>query len=190
MRTRCEFQIWSRSGCFWGNCTQWGLGTGTNLLLSGLECSTPELPLEATLWPTSDTVRSGQLVGKKLTTRHWQTSYFFAIFLRPDIIHGKLFQNTRILEVDYAQGRDIPPGYTGQIVETLQAWVNSCDSVSNCIEMQIKYANAEKSKRLLNKERVEQDVSIFWFLIITIIYSMIYLIFLAIPHSSLIWRRC
>lgn len=61
--------------------------------------------------------------------------------------------------MDYAQGRDIPPGYTGQIVETLQAWVNSCDSVSNCIEMQIKYANAEKSKRLINKERVEQDVS-------------------------------
>lgn len=83
-------------------------------------------------------------------------------FFCADIIHGKLFQNTRVLEVDYAQGRDIPPGYTSQIVETLQAWVNSCDSVSNCIDMQIKYANAEKSKRILNKERVEQDVSIFY----------------------------
>lgn len=82
------------------------------------------------------------------------------LFLSPsDIIHGKLFQNTRILEVDYAQGRDIPPGYTGKIVETLQAWVNSCDSVSNCIDMQIKYANGEKAKRLYNKERIEQEVS-------------------------------
>ncbi|XP_017016847.1 COP9 signalosome complex subunit 7 [Drosophila kikkawai] len=88
--------------------------------------------------------------------RHLEDIIIEAIYA--DIIHGKLFQNTRILEVDYAQGRDIPPGYTGQIVETLQAWVNSCDSVSNCIEMQIKYANAEKSKRLLNKERVEQDL--------------------------------
>jgi len=79
--------------------------------------------------------------------------------LSTDIIHGKLFQNTRILEVDYAQGRDIPPGYTGKIVETLQAWVNSCDGVSNCIDMQIKYANTEKAKRLYNKERIEQEVS-------------------------------
>lgn len=61
--------------------------------------------------------------------------------------------------MDYAQGRDIPPGYTGKIVETLQAWVNSCDSVSNCIDMQIKYANGEKAKRLYNKERIEQEVS-------------------------------
>lgn len=84
---------------------------------------------------------------------------YLPLWLFADIIHGKLFQNTRILEVDYAQGRDIPPGYTGKIVETLQAWVNSCDSVSNCIDMQIKYANAEKAKRLYNKERIEQEVS-------------------------------
>ncbi|XP_033252311.1 COP9 signalosome complex subunit 7-like [Drosophila miranda] len=75
-----------------------------------------------------------------------------------DIIHGKLFQNTRILEVEYAQGRDIPPGNTGKIVEILQAWFNSCDGVSSCIENQIKYANSEKSKRLFNKDRVEQDL--------------------------------
>ncbi|KAH8402164.1 hypothetical protein KR009_010261 [Drosophila setifemur] len=88
--------------------------------------------------------------------RHLEDIIIEAIYA--DIIHGKLFQNTRVLEVDYAQGRDIPPGYTCQIVETLQAWVNSCDTVSNCIEMQIKFANAEKSKRMMNKERVEQDL--------------------------------
>ncbi|KAH8403795.1 hypothetical protein KR215_002817, partial [Drosophila sulfurigaster] len=87
--------------------------------------------------------------------RHLEDIIIEAIYA--DIIHGKLFQNTRILEVDYAQGRDIPPGYTGKIVETLQAWVNSCDGVSNCIDMQIKYANTEKAKRLYNKERIEQE---------------------------------
>ncbi|XP_060657524.1 COP9 signalosome complex subunit 7 [Drosophila sulfurigaster albostrigata] len=88
--------------------------------------------------------------------RHLEDIIIEAIYA--DIIHGKLFQNTRILEVDYAQGRDIPPGYTGKIVETLQAWVNSCDGVSNCIDMQIKYANTEKAKRLYNKERIEQEL--------------------------------
>ncbi|EDW31614.1 GL11218 [Drosophila persimilis] len=88
--------------------------------------------------------------------RHLEDIIIEAIYA--DIIHGKLFQNTRILEVEYAQGRDIPPGNTGKIVETLQAWVNSCDGVSSCIENQIKYANSEKSKRLFNKDRVEQDL--------------------------------
>ncbi|TDG39791.1 hypothetical protein AWZ03_013785 [Drosophila navojoa] len=88
--------------------------------------------------------------------RHLEDIIIEAIYA--DIIHGKLFQNTRILEVDYAQGRDIPPGYTGKIVETLQAWVNSCDSVSNCIDMQIKYANGEKAKRLYNRDRIEQEL--------------------------------
>ncbi|XP_034141044.1 COP9 signalosome complex subunit 7 isoform X1 [Drosophila guanche] len=88
--------------------------------------------------------------------RHLEDIIIEAIYA--DIIHGKLFQNTRILEVEYAQGRDIPPGNTGKIVETLQAWVNSCDGVSSCIENQIKYANAEKSKRLFNKDRVEKDL--------------------------------
>ncbi|XP_068146167.1 COP9 signalosome complex subunit 7 [Drosophila tropicalis] len=88
--------------------------------------------------------------------RHLEDIIIEAIYA--DIIHGKLFQNTRILEVDYAQGRDIPPGYTGKIVETLQAWVNSCDGVSNGIDMQIKYANMEKAKRLSNKERIEFEL--------------------------------
>ncbi|XP_030387126.1 COP9 signalosome complex subunit 7 [Scaptodrosophila lebanonensis] len=88
--------------------------------------------------------------------RHLEDIIIEAIYA--DIIHAKLFQNTRILEVDYAQGRDIPPGYTSKIAETLQAWVNSCDGVSNCIDMQIKYANAEKAKRLFNKERIEHEL--------------------------------
>lgn len=75
-----------------------------------------------------------------------------------DIIHGKLFQNNRFLEIDYAQGRDIPPGYTTKIAKTLQDWVDSCDAISNCIVEQIKHANAEKSKKLDNKKQIEQKV--------------------------------
>ena len=63
------------------------------------------------------------------------------------------------MEIDYAQGRDIPPGYTAKIAETLQDWIDSCDAISNCIVDQIKRANAEKSKKLDNKKQIEQEVS-------------------------------
>lgn len=80
-------------------------------------------------------------------------------FFFSDIIHGKLFQNDRFLEIDYAQGRDIPPGYTSKIAQTLQEWVDSCDTISKCIEEQINHANSEKAKRLKNKDHIEQEVN-------------------------------
>lgn len=74
------------------------------------------------------------------------------------MIRGKLFQNKRYLEVDYAQGRDIPPDYTSNIVKTLQDWVESCDTISKCIDAQIKRANQEKWSHLENKKQIEQKV--------------------------------
>ncbi|XP_013110566.1 COP9 signalosome complex subunit 7 [Stomoxys calcitrans] len=88
--------------------------------------------------------------------RHLEDVIIEAIYA--DIIHGKLFQNNRFLEIDYAQGRDIPPGYTTKIAKTLQDWVDSCDAISNCIVEQIKRANAEKSKKLDNKKQIEQKI--------------------------------
>ncbi|CAD7012869.1 unnamed protein product [Ceratitis capitata] len=75
-----------------------------------------------------------------------------------NIIHGKLFQNNRFLEIDYAQGRDIPPGYTTKIAETLEQWVESCNTISNCIDGQITRANYEKAKSLKNKEHIEEEI--------------------------------
>ncbi|KNC33635.1 COP9 signalosome complex subunit 7 [Lucilia cuprina] len=88
--------------------------------------------------------------------RHLEDVIIEAIYA--DIIHGKLFQNNRFLEIDYAQGRDIPPGYTTKIAETLQDWIDSCDAISNCIVDQIRRANAEKSKKLDNKKQIEQEI--------------------------------
>lgn len=88
-------------------------------------------------------------------------------FLITDIIHGKLFQNNRFLEIDYAQGRDIPPGYTNKIAQTLQEWSDACDVISKCIEEQINRANSEKAKRLKNKDRIDQEVSIDFFYLYT-----------------------
>ncbi|XP_017471244.1 PREDICTED: COP9 signalosome complex subunit 7 isoform X2 [Rhagoletis zephyria] len=88
--------------------------------------------------------------------RHLEDVIIEAIYA--DIIHGKLFQNNRFLEIDYAQGRDIPPGYTSKIAQTLQQWVDSCNTISNCIDVQITRANFEKAKSLKNKEHIEQEI--------------------------------
>ncbi|XP_004534617.1 COP9 signalosome complex subunit 7 isoform X2 [Ceratitis capitata] len=88
--------------------------------------------------------------------RHLEDVIIEAIYA--DIIHGKLFQNNRFLEIDYAQGRDIPPGYTTKIAETLEQWVESCNTISNCIDGQITRANYEKAKSLKNKEHIEEEI--------------------------------
>uniref|UniRef100_A0A1A9W8Y2 COP9 signalosome complex subunit 7 helix I domain-containing protein n=1 Tax=Glossina brevipalpis TaxID=37001 RepID=A0A1A9W8Y2_9MUSC len=77
---------------------------------------------------------------------------------RTDIIHGKIFQDHGFLEIDYAQGRDVPPGYISKIAKTLQDWVHSCEAIYNCLDAQIQIANAEKSKRLEKKKDIEQKI--------------------------------
>lgn len=76
-----------------------------------------------------------------------------------DIVHGKLDQKNKQLEIDYAIGRDIRPENVTQIVGTLQEWCESCETVLKCIEDQINRANAEKVGRIKHKEQVEQEVS-------------------------------
>uniref|UniRef100_A0A336LYA4 CSON005782 protein n=1 Tax=Culicoides sonorensis TaxID=179676 RepID=A0A336LYA4_CULSO len=75
-----------------------------------------------------------------------------------DIIHGKLDQKNKQLEVDNAIGRDIRPDDVSQIVTTLQEWCDSCETVLACIEEQIRRANAEKQKRIKHKDLVEKEI--------------------------------
>lgn len=75
-----------------------------------------------------------------------------------DIIHGKLDQKNSQLEVDYAIGRDIREEDVKDIVGTLQEWCDSCETVLNVIEEQIRSANAEKAKKIKHKEKIEKEV--------------------------------
>lgn len=76
-----------------------------------------------------------------------------------DIIHGKLDQKNKQLEVDYAIGRDIQKGNVREIVGTLQEWCDSCETILACLENQIHRANAEKQKRIKHKEANEIEIS-------------------------------
>lgn len=76
-----------------------------------------------------------------------------------DIIHGKLDQKNKQLEVDYAIGRDIRKGNVSEIVGTLQEWCDSCETILACLENQIHRANTEKQKRLKHKEVIETEIT-------------------------------
>lgn len=83
----------------------------------------------------------------------------FALFFRLlDIIHGKLDQKNKQLEVDYAIGRDIRPEDISKISSTLQEWCDSCESVLHTIENQIDRANLAKATRLKHTEDLEGEV--------------------------------
>lgn len=96
---------------------------------------------------------------------HWepQMSRFFLIlsyFCWIDIIHGKLDQKNKQLEVDYAIGRDIRPEEIKKISATLKEWCDSCESVLQTIENQIDRANSAKSMRTKHTEDLEAEVRI------------------------------
>uniref|UniRef100_A0A182P5V9 PCI domain-containing protein n=1 Tax=Anopheles epiroticus TaxID=199890 RepID=A0A182P5V9_9DIPT len=76
-----------------------------------------------------------------------------------DVIHGKLDQKNKQLEVDYAIGRDIRKGDVKEIASTLQEWSDSCETTLLCLETQINRANTEKQKRIKHKEAIDQEIA-------------------------------
>lgn len=75
-----------------------------------------------------------------------------------DIIHGKLDQRKKQLEVDYTIGRDIKPDDVKKIADTLKEWCDSCESVLNTIENQIDRANSAKGAFVAHNEKIDQEV--------------------------------
>lgn len=91
-----------------------------------------------------------------------------------DIIHGKLDQKNSQLEVDYAGlGRDVRPGETGAVVDTLAAWGETCDVVLACIKKQVIEANTEKHNATQHKEKVQTSVRRFYIIYNTLITDII-----------------
>ncbi|XP_020916590.2 COP9 signalosome complex subunit 7a, partial [Exaiptasia diaphana] len=75
-----------------------------------------------------------------------------------DIIHGKLDQKNKQIEVEYALGRDIKPEMVTIIADVLNEWCESCESVLSSIDKQIQRANLYKEKKQQVKKSVETEV--------------------------------
>ena len=78
-----------------------------------------------------------------------------------DIIHGKLDQLNRHLEVDFAIGRDSQVKDIGPIIQTLNDWCEACDSTLGAIQTQVINANSEREKHIQHRAAIEEKISQF-----------------------------
>lgn len=76
-----------------------------------------------------------------------------------DIIHGKLDQRKKHLEIDYTIGRDIKPDDIQKIANTLKEWCESCETMLSAIEHQIDRADSAKTAYVLHNDDVETEAS-------------------------------
>lgn len=74
------------------------------------------------------------------------------------MIHGKLDQKNKLLEIDYTIGRDVRPDDIAKISATLQDWCNSCESVLKTMETQIERANNAKAMHQKHNELIDLEV--------------------------------
>lgn len=75
-----------------------------------------------------------------------------------DIIRGKLDQKNSCLEVDFTIGRDFKEEDLVAMIDTLDTWRNSCESVLSEVESQITRANTEKAKYISHRGHVEREI--------------------------------
>lgn len=76
-----------------------------------------------------------------------------------DIIHGKLDQRKKHLEIDYTIGRDIKQDDIQKIANTLKEWCESCETMLSAIEQQIDRADSAKTAYVLHNDDVETEAS-------------------------------
>lgn len=75
-----------------------------------------------------------------------------------NVIHGKLDQQKRQLEVDYTIGRDVRMEDIGQMTETLKQWSAACETVLQSIETQIERANEKKASILSGRTDIDAEI--------------------------------
>lgn len=82
-------------------------------------------------------------------------TYFFHIL---DIIHGKLDQECKRVEVDVALGRDARLEDASSIADVLADWCNACEAVLSSVDRHISRANHHKTRAIRHQQAIEQEV--------------------------------
>lgn len=80
------------------------------------------------------------------------------LFTITDIIHGKLDQECKRVEVDVALGRDARLEDASGIADVLADWCNACEAVLSSVDRHIQRANNHKQKALRHQQGIEQEV--------------------------------
>ncbi|XP_059051330.1 LOW QUALITY PROTEIN: COP9 signalosome complex subunit 7a-like [Achroia grisella] len=75
-----------------------------------------------------------------------------------DIIHGKLDQECKRVEVDVALGRDARLEDAAAIADVLADWCNACEAVLNSVDRHIQRANIHKQRAIRHQQAIEQEI--------------------------------
>ncbi|XP_063384145.1 COP9 signalosome complex subunit 7b [Cydia fagiglandana] len=75
-----------------------------------------------------------------------------------DIIHGKLDQECKRVEVDVALGRDARLEDASAIADVLADWCNSCEAVLSSVDRHIQRANHHKQRAIRHQQTIEQEI--------------------------------
>lgn len=76
-----------------------------------------------------------------------------------DVVTGELDQESGYLEVDWTVGRDVAPVDVDSMIDTLQQWCDSCESVLSTVQARIVDANRTKQNVLKHRAAVEIEIS-------------------------------
>lgn len=76
-----------------------------------------------------------------------------------NVVSGELDQKTGHLEVDWTVGRDVGPSDVNIIINTLQQWCNSCESVLSTVQARIVDANHTKQDVLKHRADLETEIA-------------------------------
>ncbi|KAJ8721882.1 hypothetical protein PYW07_004750 [Mythimna separata] len=75
-----------------------------------------------------------------------------------DIIHGKLDQECKRVEVDVALGRDARLEDASSIADVLADWCNACEAVLSSVDRHISRANHHKTRAIRHQQAIEQEI--------------------------------
>lgn len=75
-----------------------------------------------------------------------------------DVIHGKLDQECKRVEVDVALGRDARLEDATGIADVLADWCNACEAVLSSVDRHIQRANHHKQKAIRHQQNIDQEI--------------------------------
>lgn len=76
-----------------------------------------------------------------------------------NVVSGELDQQSDYLEVDWTVGRDVGSNDIDNMIDTLQQWCDSCESVLSTVQARIVDANRSKQDVLKHRAAVDNEVA-------------------------------
>ncbi|KAJ3015815.1 UNVERIFIED_CONTAM: COP9 signalosome complex subunit 7a [Siphonaria sp. JEL0065] len=76
------------------------------------------------------------------------------------IVEGKLDQKNNVLRVENAMGRDLKPGQSQQLLDSLSRWLNTSNEILATIDQQLESVTASDAIYLSEKDNYDKTLEL------------------------------